>query len=536
MNSRSKNSRAATVFALRGGGTANYYKFNFAYTLAEIVIVMLIIAVVVSVSIKITKTKLDNIVSYTYYSGYSTLRNVTTQIIGDYKATDNTYTDKSLSWLMNQNPLLLLFPTNNVMAEKVKKYYCASECYESVTNVTSTQCGITTMISSEDLTDSPSNLNCNSSKRWYQYQPLAYGYNEFVKCSKIYNYTDENTKKYWDYSTLQYTYDDVPMYGDYCQLYRDFGQYSGYGRYKTTSYPYRFSCILGEFLYSLADSLNRWPICVIEEDSETTPDPGGCSTSPSEEEQRIQLCQNHKKWQSYPTCGYEEITCPDGQYWSVNDCGCVPEPPTLPRKGINFCTKFVERVNTKSNSQECSGTSISLSDTDFSGKTPDIILRTGMRIYNMSQNPTEIPALQDNTQGGSYDGVPNINTYGYTVYLDIDGEKGTSTLWDDVYKFYITMSGKVIAAYDESDISKEIGGNSRLYLMTSVQKDVIESGRRKIKWLKKSVTFKDGACSSGYIGASTPYCTNNPAVNLIPECDDSTNPCQLKHVRPIKYF
>lgn len=73
MNSRSQNSRAALFPSFVGRGTANYYKFNFAYTLAEIVIVMLIIAVVVSVSIKITKTKLDNIVSYTYYSGYSTL-------------------------------------------------------------------------------------------------------------------------------------------------------------------------------------------------------------------------------------------------------------------------------------------------------------------------------------------------------------------------------------------------------------------------------------------------------------------------------
>ena len=46
------------------------------YTLSEIFVVMLIIAVVVGVSIKVTKSRLDNIISYTYYSTYSTLRSV----------------------------------------------------------------------------------------------------------------------------------------------------------------------------------------------------------------------------------------------------------------------------------------------------------------------------------------------------------------------------------------------------------------------------------------------------------------------------
>lgn len=52
---------------------------------------MLVIAVVAGVSIKITKAKLDNIISYTYYMGYSTLRNVTGQMLGDFKSTDDDY-------------------------------------------------------------------------------------------------------------------------------------------------------------------------------------------------------------------------------------------------------------------------------------------------------------------------------------------------------------------------------------------------------------------------------------------------------------
>ena len=76
-----------------------------AYTLAEVVIVMLVVAVVVSVSIKITKTKLDRIVSYTYYSAYSTVRNVTGQILADFSVKeDKKYLelpDGTLSFLNN---------------------------------------------------------------------------------------------------------------------------------------------------------------------------------------------------------------------------------------------------------------------------------------------------------------------------------------------------------------------------------------------------------------------------------------------------
>ena len=69
-----------------------------AYTLAEVVIVMLVIAVVAGVSIKITKAKLDNIISYTYYMGYSTLRNVTGQMLGDFKSTDDDYIETTNSF------------------------------------------------------------------------------------------------------------------------------------------------------------------------------------------------------------------------------------------------------------------------------------------------------------------------------------------------------------------------------------------------------------------------------------------------------
>ena len=52
---------------------------------------MLIIAVVVSVTIGITKAKLNNIVSYTYYNAYSTLRSVSAEMLSDFAPNDEKY-------------------------------------------------------------------------------------------------------------------------------------------------------------------------------------------------------------------------------------------------------------------------------------------------------------------------------------------------------------------------------------------------------------------------------------------------------------
>lgn len=64
------------------------------YTLAEIVVVMLIIAVIVGVSIKITKSRLDNIISYTYYSTYTTLRTIASGMLADFNPEDELYQSK----------------------------------------------------------------------------------------------------------------------------------------------------------------------------------------------------------------------------------------------------------------------------------------------------------------------------------------------------------------------------------------------------------------------------------------------------------
>ena len=154
----------------------------------------------------------------------------------------------------------------------------------------------------------------------------------------------------------------------------------------------------------------------------------------------------------------------------------------------------------------------------------------------MHTDAKALAVLSGNTQGGLYDGVPNTNAWGYTVYVDIDGPKGDSQLWSDVYPFYITLSGKIIPAYDSANPGVS-GGDSTRHLQVSVEYEDYASGNRRIKWLAKSVPFKEGACLSGYIGSATPYCKTNTAISKLGECTtDGNSLCRLKQIQPVKFF
>ena len=205
---------------------------------------------------------------------------------------------------------------------------------------------------------------------------------------------------------------------------------------------------------------------------------------------------------------------------------------------MNFCKLFERYANIMGGTDVCSGSSISSGTTNFTDKSPDLILRNGLRLYNMHNDAIEIPQLQNNTQGGTYDGVPNTNSMGYIVYVDIDGVKGDSQLWVDVYPFYITLSGKIIPGYDLNANPDGSGGDSSHHLAVSVENETYNSGKRKINWLAKSVSFKEGACLSGYVGSSTPYCRSGSAISQSASCDINMRDslCRLKRIKPVRFF
>lgn len=242
-------------------------------------------------------------------------------------------------------------------------------------------------------------------------------------------------------------------------------------------------------------------------------------------------------WEDIPGFSRE---CDEEQnkVWNETQCSCVPSSRSITLNGQKYCEYLVSLLNTKANAAECTGPSIGSNLTSFVGKLPDITLRNGMRMYNVRQNPQAIADLVNNTEGGKtvLNGVEvDTNKWGYTVYIDIDGEKGASEKWVDVYPFYVTLSGMVIPAYDK-DHPGLYGGDSRNHLQVSIEDEVIDNGRRKIKWLAKSVSYKEAACGAGYIGANTPYCHDAGSIPIKSECSVDNSLCRLKYVKPIKFL
>ena len=127
----------------------------------------------------------------------------------------------------------------------------------------------------------------------------------------------------------------------------------------------------------------------------------------------------------------------------------------------------------------------------------------------------------------------DIDEYGYVAYVDIDGNSGNSLLWEDVYPFYITMSGKLYPAYNLS-----IGATGKDYITAGIYYESVQVHIHSLikRWLLKSVTFKEAACQSGFVKDTTQYCKTTPAVSKNAACNSSDNDCQIVVIKPIKFF
>ena len=554
-------------FELRGGGSRLVRLKSSAYTLSEIIIVMLIISVIVGVTIGVTKAKLDKITNYTYTNAYLTLRDVTRNIFSDFNPQDEDY-------MLTNNTFNKLFPyifplanaaTQQFPADGKVYYTCAHDIPSIVTSLDGHYAGQGWQ---PDLPvyESLESVNCSSIPKWYERIPYTgtNGYLRYIKCpGKLYiDDIMDRTNEYWDFGSFFYdTYNTIAAdasseaiessINTSCKYSCRDGVNYNCGRYGQGLYPHRFTCssmtidgqeYSGQLVESDEETLEHWPVCKLMPVS-STPEPPVISSCelPDESEIRPQYCQGKTFNSSPAVCSWEEIVpwppeCGAGQEWNgaAIDCKCVPAARTLPRRGANLCKMFAERTNTKSGTTDCSGSSISVNTTDFQDKKADLTLRNGMLVYNLSHDPSEIAVLSNNKQGGSYAGVPNTNSYGYTVYVDINGKSGDSKLWEDVYPFYITMSGFVIPGYDKTANPAGSGGDSVDHMQVSVESEIIDyNGVRKLNWVERSVPFQLGACRAGYVGSDTPYCNG---VFRAASCSASNSSCRLKYISPVKFF
>lgn len=520
---------------------------------------MLIIAVIVSVTIGITKAKLNNIVSYTYYSAYSTLRSVSSEMLADWDPKDEEYMEA------NRGTVKPGFFDRIFQAVVAGDYWvpdysqCSSGCSSQPNFFSEDFCrsaGLSWCNENEHIEGTgcfgcctpKCNIQCSLN---YQFDPCS------CTCTKeCYDGTVVNS---WE------TCPEQPIYT--C--------WDGSQVLNPANCPSKIQCWDGSYVTNTSDcpsyvtcwdgskksDYSQCPSCPNTPAADDIPCGQSWNSQTCQLEGVPKVCSNGQHLNdncecinscpAEPGCGktcdpssgiISDIVgfnrnCSDESYeWNEEQCKCIPSPRTLPRKGMNFCKLFEKYANIMSGTEVCNGSTVSTSTTDFSDKSPDLTLRNGLRLYNMHRNAERIDALRNNTQGGTYDGVDNTNEWGYTVYVDIDGSKGDSQLWSDVYPFYITLSGKVIPAYDSSNLNSG-GGDSVLHLQVSAENEHYNSGKRSTKWLAKNVSFKEGACITGYVGDSTPYCKTGNSYTQADECTTSVNSfCRVKQIQPVRFF
>lgn len=461
-----------------------------AYTLAEVVIVMLVIAVVVSISIKITKAKLDNITSYTYYSAYNTIKSVSSEMLRDFDAEEDDYG-----------------VTNNNIVLKIKDFFISNFGGLPVFSITAKP-------------DMEPGTSPN--------KPVTEMY-----CINTNISAEIDATPIWK----------SPQCGYYCTS-------EGYMRQKNPPLP---ACPDGYYRTGVDDT----PACkcVPQPDPEEPdiPDPPEPEPVPVPEPEPTPTCPDPE----LIPCGQEcnastgfvvrdiagfSRTCNIDEIWNETKCRCIPTPKTVARNGEGFCRLFVSYSNTSrlAENDECSGQAIADDETKFADKDPDIILRNGMYLYNVSQDPKKIDILDGNSKNIKYTDASgteiDIDEWGYTLYIDIDGVRGgEGRLWEDVFPFYVTLSGTVIPAYDMDNAGLS-GGDSKLHLQTSVYDEFTDGSGRHTQWITKSKTFKESACAMGYVNPATRYCSTAPAVAGNPSCTQEDHDCRLKTIMPVKFF
>lgn len=174
---------------------------------------------------------------------------------------------------------------------------------------------------------------------------------------------------------------------------------------------------------------------------------------------------------------------------------------------------------------------------NFANLTPHITLISGSKIFLASnfKEMEEIAQLKDS--------VDEDDRVGFVVYVDIDGKRSKTRLYDDVFPFYLTKSGKVIPGYDSNIVA---GANCEKNLAFDILYDKFSGENRMVKQYEiGSITgsdmnsFKNTACISGYV-KSLIYCGVSPDMSITYDgvnCKTDTKAdCRIRVRKPLRIF
>ena len=203
-----------------------------------------------------------------------------------------------------------------------------------------------------------------------------------------------------------------------------------------------------------------------------------------------------------------------------------------------FCELLFTNFNLPESHKKCDVTNTTVQEAaaskDFSSLTPHIILPNGLKVY-IASDLAEIEQLNDSPI--------SADKSGFVIYIDVDGSRSKTRLYDDVFPFYLTESGKLIPGYDSTITA---GANCEKNLAFDIVYDKFSGSNRKVKKYEAGTvtgsdlnSFKNTACVSGYV-RSLKYCGISPDMSIIYDgvnCKtDKKADCRLKVRKPLRIF
>lgn len=154
-----------------------------------------------------------------------------------------------------------------------------------------------------------------------------------------------------------------------------------------------------------------------------------------------------------------------------------------------LCDRLLTEVNT-AGTNNCSATAVTNTATSFTAANYATFLNfkltNGLKIFNLNNTVT--------------------STTPYTIYVDVNGEKGKGVLGTDVVAFYIATDGSVFPYYLASNASASIAATSTDYLSASVR---YVDATGKENWLYRGVTYYYAQC---YAKGTYPSTTSSSGI------------------------
>ena len=483
--------------------------FKKAFTMVELVVALLLVAILAAVTIGIAKNKMTKIDKYSYYIAYSTMQDIAANIISQ---SDYDFDGEDLA-------AVSIYDGSHISKNMPKYLYLSA--FAGIQTVFG---GLDRRVAIEPLTPSDFSGAINSTD-YAKYEYTGY------TCHKVHNDELSGEKSYLrDESRCPSpggNYIGSCLWGapgaiNSGSKVEPFVDQPNYGSYISADLD-KCAALDGCGFYCF-----KYPKNNVNEPHHPGPtmDDGSAAEGCVEGQYKdssgnCKNCADITTWAEYKNV-LSQCPAPScerfGMVYNEEKGTCVAK-----NTAEDLCKRIKAEYNISGSACDITAATMSAGVANgFSAQTPHIKLSNGTNLY-IASDLVKLEELSD--------AADKRDRIAYLVYVDVNGsKKGKGVLYQDVFPFYLTMSGKVIPAYS-STVSG--GGNSAEHLsLNIVYDDYTESGNRVVKAEKTNLDYVTAACETGYI-RSAKYCGTKTPLDI---CSDPQKDCRFIVNKPMKFF